>query len=94
MRLMQKGQTKEEITSSKESQLSELPLERLHMDLFGPVKCKSVVGDQYCLVVTDDYSRFSWVMCMAHKSETFDNLMMLFSKLESIYNLKVKKIRT
>ena len=62
------------------------------MDLFELVKLKSVVGDQYCLIVTDDYSTFSWVMCMAHKSETFDNLMLLFTKLESIYNLKVKRI--
>ena len=34
-------------------------LERLHMDLFGPVNVKSIANDSYCLVVTDDYSRFS-----------------------------------
>ena len=34
--------------------------EFLHMDLFGPVNVKSIGGKYYCLVITDDYSRFSF----------------------------------
>ena len=64
------------------------------MDLFGPVKYRSVCGDWYCLVVTDDYSRFSWVMCLERKSDTFENLQNLFPRLESLYNLKIRKIRS
>nr|GEZ71648.1 ribonuclease H-like domain-containing protein [Tanacetum cinerariifolium] len=33
------------------------PLQRLHMDLFGPNSVKSLNKKSYCLVVTDDYSR-------------------------------------
>nr|GEV72798.1 transposon Ty3-G Gag-Pol polyprotein [Tanacetum cinerariifolium] len=33
------------------------PLQRLHMDLFGPTFLKSLNKKSYCLVVTDDYSR-------------------------------------
>ena len=65
-----KGKQKKKSHPLKKVNSVTLPLDRLHTDLFGPVKRKNVVGDQYCLVVTDDYSRFSWVMCMAHKSET------------------------
>nr|GEW82718.1 putative ribonuclease H-like domain-containing protein [Tanacetum cinerariifolium] len=36
------------------------PLFRLHMDLFGPTFVKSLSKKSYCLVITDDYSRFSW----------------------------------
>ena len=68
-------------------------LERLHMDLFGPVNRKSRCGDLYCLVVTDDYSRFSWVVCLKYKSETFDILKNLFTKIESLYTLKIRRIR-
>nr|GFA04878.1 hypothetical protein [Tanacetum cinerariifolium] len=32
------------------------PLQRLHMDLFGPTFVKSLNKKSYCLVVTDDYS--------------------------------------
>nr|GEV38126.1 putative ribonuclease H-like domain-containing protein [Tanacetum cinerariifolium] len=35
------------------------PLQRLHMDLFGPTFVKSLNKKSYCLVVTDDYSRFT-----------------------------------
>ena len=35
------------------------PLELLHMDLFGPTSYKSIGGNSYCLVIVDDYSRYS-----------------------------------
>jgi hypothetical protein len=37
------------------------PLELLHMDLFGPIAYISIGGSKYCLVIVDDYSRFTWV---------------------------------
>ncbi|GKC38772.1 putative ribonuclease H-like domain-containing protein [Tanacetum coccineum] len=36
------------------------PLHMLHMDLFGPTNIKSLMKKSYCLVVTDEFSRFSW----------------------------------
>jgi hypothetical protein len=35
------------------------PLELLHMDLFGPTSYKSISGNLYCLVIVDDYSRYT-----------------------------------
>ncbi|GJW74673.1 putative ribonuclease H-like domain-containing protein [Tanacetum coccineum] len=35
------------------------PLQMLHIDLFGPTFIKSIMKKMYCLVVTDDFSRFS-----------------------------------
>nr|GFA47567.1 putative ribonuclease H-like domain-containing protein [Tanacetum cinerariifolium]GFA47576.1 putative ribonuclease H-like domain-containing protein [Tanacetum cinerariifolium]GFA57099.1 putative ribonuclease H-like domain-containing protein [Tanacetum cinerariifolium] len=46
------------------------PLQKLHMDLFGPTYVKSLNKKSYCLVITDDYSRFSWVFFLATKDET------------------------
>ncbi|GJU11748.1 putative ribonuclease H-like domain-containing protein [Tanacetum coccineum] len=46
------------------------PLELLYMDLFGPVSVESVNKKKYCLVVTDDCSKFSWVFFLAYKDET------------------------
>nr|GEV43880.1 putative ribonuclease H-like domain-containing protein [Tanacetum cinerariifolium] len=37
------------------------PLQRLHMDLFGPTFVKSLNKKSYCLVVTDDYSRLKGI---------------------------------
>nr|GEV65770.1 putative ribonuclease H-like domain-containing protein [Tanacetum cinerariifolium] len=46
------------------------PLFRLHMDLFGLTFVKSLNKKSCCLVITDDYSRFTWVFFLATKDET------------------------
>jgi hypothetical protein len=38
---------------------TERSLELLHMDLFGPITYISIGGSKYCLVIVDDYSRFT-----------------------------------
>jgi hypothetical protein len=43
------------------------PLQLLHMDLFGPIAYISIDGSKYCLVIVDDYSRFTWVFFLAGK---------------------------
>jgi hypothetical protein len=43
------------------------PLELLHMDLFSPIAYISIGGSKYCLVIMDDYSRFTWVFFFAGK---------------------------
>jgi hypothetical protein len=40
---------------------TERPLELLHMDLFGPIAYISIGRSKYCLIIVDDYSRFTWV---------------------------------
>src|SRR5215216_6855275 len=45
-------------------------LELLHVDLFGPPSHASLSGKKYCLVIVDDYSRYTWVYFFKLKSET------------------------
>ena len=47
------------------------PLELLRMNLFGPNRTTSLGGKRYRLVIIDDYSRFTWVIFLAHNDETF-----------------------
>jgi hypothetical protein len=46
------------------------PLELLHIDLFGLIAYISIGGSKYCLVIVDDYSRFTWVFFLQEKSQT------------------------
>nr|GFA37864.1 hypothetical protein [Tanacetum cinerariifolium] len=69
------------------------PLFRLHMDLFRPTFVKSLSKKSYCLVVTDDYSRFSWVFFLATKDETASVLKTFIVGLENLLSLKVKIIK-
>ncbi|GJZ88854.1 putative ribonuclease H-like domain-containing protein [Tanacetum coccineum] len=69
------------------------PLQMLHMDLFGPTFVKSLMKKMYCLVVTDDYSRFSCVFFLATKDETSEILKTFIIGIENLIDLKVKVIR-
>ncbi|GJV46311.1 putative ribonuclease H-like domain-containing protein [Tanacetum coccineum] len=70
------------------------PLHMLHMDLFGPTNVKSLMKKSYCLVVTDDFSRFSWVFFLATKDETSGILKTFISEIENQLDYKVKVIRS
>ncbi|GJT22370.1 putative ribonuclease H-like domain-containing protein [Tanacetum coccineum] len=69
------------------------PLQMLHMDLFGPTSVRSINHKTYCLVVTDDFSRFSWVFFLATKDETSGILKTFITGIENQINHKVKIIR-
>nr|GEW89961.1 Gag-Pol polyprotein [Tanacetum cinerariifolium] len=69
------------------------PLYRLHIDLFGPTFVKSLNKKSYCLVITDDYSRFTWVFFLATKDETSPILKTFITSLENQLCLKVKGIK-
>ncbi|GJU41966.1 putative ribonuclease H-like domain-containing protein [Tanacetum coccineum] len=69
------------------------PLQMLHMDLFRPTFVKSLMKKMYCLVVTDDFSRFSWVFFLATKDETSEILKTFITDIENLIDLRVKVIR-
>ncbi|GJZ05717.1 putative ribonuclease H-like domain-containing protein [Tanacetum coccineum] len=69
------------------------PLHMLHMDLFDPINVKSLMKKSYFLVVTDDFSRFSWVFFLATKNETSGILKTFITEIENQLDHKVKVIR-
>nr|GFC05113.1 putative ribonuclease H-like domain-containing protein [Tanacetum cinerariifolium] len=70
------------------------PLYRLQMDLFGPTFVKNLNTKSYCLVVTNDYSRYTWVFFLATKDETSLILKTFITGLENQLSLKVKVIKS
>nr|GEV55475.1 hypothetical protein [Tanacetum cinerariifolium] len=60
------------------------PLFRLHMDLFGPTFIKSLNKKSYCLVITDDYSRSTWVIKSDNKTELKNHDLNQFCGLKGI----------
>ncbi|GJS84793.1 putative ribonuclease H-like domain-containing protein [Tanacetum coccineum] len=68
-------------------------LQLLHMDLFGPTNIRSIDQKYYSLVVTDDFSRFSWTFFLGTKDETFYVLKEFITLIENQLNKKVKGIR-
>jgi hypothetical protein len=69
-------------------------LELLNMDLFGPVAYLSIDGSKYCLVIVDDYSRFTWVFFLQEKSQTQETLKGFLRRTQNEFGLGIKKIRS
>ncbi|GJU12873.1 putative ribonuclease H-like domain-containing protein [Tanacetum coccineum] len=70
------------------------PLFMLHIDLFVPTFVSSLMHKKYCLVVTDDYSRFTWVFFLTTKDETSEILKKFIKEIENLVDKKVNIIRS
>ena len=54
---------------------AEKNLERVFVDLSGPKMVKSHEGKRYTLIVHGDFSRYTWVYFMRHKSDAVETFM-------------------
>src|SRR5438132_11706987 len=70
------------------------PLELLHMDLFGPTTYKSIDGNLYCLVIVDNYSRYTWVFFLQEKSETMEIFKKFAKRAQNEFLNTIVKIRS
>ncbi|GJT94234.1 putative ribonuclease H-like domain-containing protein [Tanacetum coccineum] len=93
-RITGKGKQHRASCKTKAFSPSTKPLFMLHMDLFGPTFVSSLLHKKYCLVVTDDYSRFSWVFFLRTKDETSEILKNFIKEIENLVDKKVKIIRS
>ncbi|GKB20112.1 putative ribonuclease H-like domain-containing protein [Tanacetum coccineum] len=89
----QKGKQHKASCKAKLVSFISQPLQLLHMDLFGPTSVRSINHKTYCLVITDDFSRFSWVFFLRTKDETSGILKDFIRQIKNQLNQKVKTIR-
>jgi transposase InsO family protein len=69
-------------------------LELLHMDLFDPIAYISIDWSTYCLVIVDDYSRFTWAFFLQEKSQTQETLKRFLRHAQNEFKMRIKKIRS
>nr|GEW66574.1 putative ribonuclease H-like domain-containing protein [Tanacetum cinerariifolium] len=69
------------------------PLFMLHIDMFGPNFVSIIMHKKYYLVITNDFSRFTWVFFLATKDKTSRILKSFITKIENLVDKKVKIIR-
>jgi transposase InsO family protein len=84
----------ESIIHTKNIMTTDMPLELLHMDLFGPIAFISIGGSKYCLVIVDDYSCFTWVFFLQEKSQTQETLKRFLRWAQNEFRLRIKMIRS
>nr|GEY50460.1 putative ribonuclease H-like domain-containing protein [Tanacetum cinerariifolium] len=89
----QKGKQHRASCNTKTENFISLPLHMLHMDLFGLTFVKSLIKKMYCIVVTDDYSRFTWFFFLSTNDETSRILKSFITRIKNLVDHKVKVIR-
>ncbi|GJU76389.1 putative ribonuclease H-like domain-containing protein [Tanacetum coccineum] len=89
-----KGKQHRASCKAKLERLITKPLHTLHMDLFGPTSVKSINHASYCLVITDDCTRFCWVFFLASKDETSGIIQTFIRQIENQLSHRVKIIRS
>ncbi|GKA35291.1 putative ribonuclease H-like domain-containing protein [Tanacetum coccineum] len=89
-----KGKQHRASCKAKLERLITEPLHTLHMDLFGPTSVKRINHASYCLVITDDCTRFSWLFVLTTKDETSGIFQNFIRQIKNQLNHRVKIIRS
>lgn len=70
------------------------PLELVHGDLVGPMQTPSYGGNLYFFLLTNDFSRHSWVYFLQYKSEALQKFKVFKLAVEKQYSTPVKAFRS
>ncbi|KAH9679431.1 hypothetical protein KPL71_026128 [Citrus sinensis] len=71
-----------------------VPLELVHTDVCGPINVQARGGYEYFITFTDDYSRYSYVYLMHHKSEALEKFKEYRAEIEKQLDKNIKKLRS
>ncbi|PKU75779.1 Retrovirus-related Pol polyprotein from transposon TNT 1-94 [Dendrobium catenatum] len=69
-------------------------LDLIHSDVWGPAPTTSNTGMLYYVLFIDNYSRFSWIFPLRHKSEVFAVFVTFKTYIENLTSAKIKCLRT
>ena len=70
------------------------PLELIHTDVCGPMSIPSVGGSRFFVTFIDDYSRYTYVYAIKHKSEVFERFTEFVEQVENLSVYRVKSLRS
>nr|GEU98985.1 retrovirus-related Pol polyprotein from transposon TNT 1-94 [Tanacetum cinerariifolium] len=88
------GKSKKKLHKPKSKYTNQEKLYLLHMDLYGPMRVKSINGKKYIIVIVDDYARFTWVKCLRSKDEASDFIIKFPKMIQVLLKVPVRRIRT
>ena len=66
----------------------------IHSDVWGPSSVSSIGGSRYFVVFVDDYSRYSWIFNMKHRSEILQVYSNFAKMVETQFSKRIKIFRS
>jgi hypothetical protein len=70
------------------------PFELIHADLWGSAPIIASNAFRFYLVFVDEFTKFTWVYLLKHKSDTFQVFTQFRAMLETQFSLPIKILRT
>ncbi|KAI0492615.1 hypothetical protein KFK09_026891 [Dendrobium nobile] len=70
------------------------PLELVHSDVWGPSPVSSTCGFHFFVIFVDDYSRYTWLFPIIHKSDVTATFITFTKFIENQTNYTIKTLRT
>ena len=66
----------------------------IHSDVWGPSSVSSIGGSQYFVIFVDDYSCYSWIFNMKHRSELLQVYSNFAKTVETQFSKRIKIFRS
>ena len=66
----------------------------IHSDVWGPSSVSSISGSRYFVVFVDDYSRYSWIFHMKHRSELLQVYSNFAKMVETQFSKHIKNFQS
>jgi hypothetical protein len=71
-----------------------IPLEIVHIDIFGPTRKKCLNGEKYLILLVDDYIGMTTLCLLKHKSEAFKDFKVYKDMFENKMDSRIKFLRS
>lgn len=78
--------------SKKTGRVTKRPLELIHTDVCGPISPETVDGFRYFLTFLDDYTHFTIVYLLKHKSEVYNHFKNYEAKVTAKFQTKIERL--
>lgn len=69
---------------------SSSPFQIIHSDVWGPAPVKSFHGHSYFVLFVDDYTRFTWVYFLKHKSDVYNTFLHFEQMVTRQFNTTIR----
>lgn len=74
--------------------ISSAPLELVHSDIWGPTPVTSSLGHRFYIHFIDDFSKFSWLYPLVHKSSAYNAFLKFKLLVENLFDKRIKYLQT
>ena len=79
---------------NKSDSFSSAPFDLIHSDIWGPAPVPTEGGSKYFVIFVDDFSRYTWIYLLHHRSELVSIYQTFHKMIETQFNRTVKVFRS